>query len=363
METCVKREAEKMGFGNCPAINGRIFCEGSGRDILKLNMGLRTAERVMIVVAEGKTESFDELYERAFSADWKRFLPKDAKLLVSGKCVKSKLFSANSCQKIVKKAVVDKLGRQYAVNSLTETGAEAKIVFALHEDELLLTLDTSGEALHKRGYRDLSVQAPIKETIAAGIVMLSDWGFKCPLVDLCCGSGTIPVEAAMYAANIAPNKGRSFAFDKFENALSEKERNDIIEEFESKEYEGSYDILGRDIDSDCVSISVRHAKRAGVGDMVRFEKGDAADFRSEAKGGTIISNLPYGERLMTADELFRFNRSLGRTFSTLDYWSGYFLTASLVFEKEFGRPAAKKRKLYNGDIECRVYTYYRRCGK
>lgn len=349
-----------MGFGDCPAINGRVIFRGNGRDILKVNMGIRTAERILIIVSEGEACDFDALYELAYNVDWKGFLPVDAKLLVSGKCVKSKLSAVSACQKVIKKAVVDKLSKQYAINTLTERGMEAKIGFSIHEDKLLLTLDTSGEALHKRGYRDLSVPAPIKETIAAGLVMLSDWGFKYPFADVCCGSGTIPIEAALYAANIAPNLNRSFVVESMNGVVDDKTKRELKEEFISREYKGNYDILGRDINPECVSISVRHAKRAGVGNLVRFETGNVADFCHEKRHGTIISNLPYGERLMTAEELYNFHRDLAEGFFGLRSWSAYFLTASLVFQDEFGMKTNRTRKIYNGDIECRVYHYKRR---
>lgn len=361
METVLKREIEKAGFGSRAAINGKVLLDGTVEDILRLNMSLRTAERVFLVVAEGRVNSFDELYEIVYRVDWKRFIDVKGKVVVGGKCVKSQLSAVSACQKIVKKAIVDKLMKQYSVNSVSETGLRYDIGFSIHNDELVLTLDTSGDALHKRGYRDLSVPAPLKETIAAGMIMLSDWSFKSPLVDLCCGSGTIPIEAALYAKNKAPNLNRAFACEKWRGFVEQGDRERLIEELKSKEFvKTDYDILGRDIDPNCVSISERHARRAGVGNIVKFECGDLTSYSRRDEGGTIISNLPYGERLLTAKELTELHRGLRKAFNACPNWSGYFLTAAAIFEKEFGKRCDKERKVYNGDIECRIFMYLKR---
>ncbi|MEG1710470.1 MAG: THUMP domain-containing protein [Clostridia bacterium] len=210
VESVTKRELFKLGYGDCPAINGRIQLYGDEADILRLNVNLRTAERVMIVVKECTAETFDELFDAVISVQWKDYVARDGKIMVSGKSVKSKLFAISACQGIVKKAIAENLMKAYGDNFLSESGNAYGVEFALFEDKLTISINTSGEGLHKRGYRDLSVRAPLKETLAAATVMLSNWSFDKPLVDLFCGSGTIPIEAALYALNIAPNKERSY---------------------------------------------------------------------------------------------------------------------------------------------------------
>jgi len=361
VETVTKRELSLMGYGDCAAVNGKIRLTGSVEDIYKLNFALRTGERVLILLAERKVTTFDELYDAVKRIEWHRFIPVDGRVVVSGKCVKSTLFAVSACQRIVKKAIADNLCGKYKVNLLRENGCVFDVAFSIHEDILVVTLDTTGEGLHKRGYRDLSVAAPMKETLAAAVVMLSDWGYKLPLRDLFCGSGTIPIEAALYARNIAPNIDRKFACDDWKGFLNGEKRKIICEELKNKELtDRKYDIMGCDVNHDCVTISRRHAKRAGVADTVTFMDGDARAFSSGEKNGTIISNLPYGERLMSSKELSELYNDTGKMFRNLDNWSGHFLTSAVSFEKDFGRKCDKKRKLFNGDIECMLYMYLKK---
>ena len=235
VETVTKRELSLMGYGDCAAVNGKIRLTGSVEDIYKLNFALRTGERVLILLVERKVTTFDELYDAVKRIEWHRFIPEDGRVVVSGKCVKSTLFAVSACQRIVKKAIADNLCGKYKVNVLRENGCVFDVAFSIHEDILVVTLDTTGEGLHKRGYRDLSVAAPMKETLAAAVVMLSDWGYKLPLRDLFCGSGTIPIEAALYARNIAPNIDRKFACDDWKGFLNGEKRKIICDELKNKE--------------------------------------------------------------------------------------------------------------------------------
>ncbi|MEG2085891.1 MAG: class I SAM-dependent RNA methyltransferase [Clostridia bacterium] len=357
VESVTKRELFKLGYGDCPAINGRIQLYGDEADILRLNVNLRTAERVMIVVKECTAETFDELFDAVISVQWKDYIARDGKIMVSGKSVKSKLFAISACQGIVKKAIAENLMKAYGDNFLSESGNAYGVEFALFEDKLTISINTSGEGLHKRGYRDLSVRAPLKETLAAATVMLSNWSFDKPLVDLFCGSGTIPIEAALYALNIAPNKERSFDCQKW-GIISQQLSDRVYQEALDNEIKGKkFEICGYDIDDSVIGISLRHSRRAGVLDTLHFAKADMKCFYSTISGGTLISNLPYGERLLSEDEVRKLYGEFGDVYRRLDRWSLYAFTSCKTFEYDFGQYADKRRKLYNADLECCLYQY------
>lgn len=358
MEYVVKKEAQKLDFSNIEVSNGQVRFEGGFKDIAKANIYLRSAERVYLLVGEFEATDFDMLYERTKDLNWSELMPKSAEFPVSGNSVKSELHSVSTCQSIIKKAVVDNMKESYHKDWFKEDGPKYKIKFTIYKDEVLLMLDTSGEGLHKRGYRDLSTTAPLQETIAAGMINLSRWNKDRVLIDPFCGSGTIPIEAAMIAKNQAPGLYRNFAAERWPvfpvtawNEVKRKARSEI------KDVEPRL-IIGTDIDDNVVGIARHHAENAGVADIIHFQQKDFYDFSSSRKYGYVISNPPYGERSGEKDEVENLYKVMGEKFSKLDTWSFYILTTHQKFEKIYGEKASKRRKLYNGGLECQFYQYY-----
>ena len=358
MEYVVKKEAQKLDFSNIEVSNGQVRFEGGFKDIAKANIYLRSAERVYLLVGEFEATDFDMLYERTKDLNWSELMPKSAEFPVSGNSVKSELHSVSTCQSIIKKAVVDNMKESYHKDWFKEDGPKYKIKFTIYKDEVLLMLDTSGEGLHKRGYRDLSTTAPLQETIAAGMINLSRWNKDRVLIDPFCGSGTIPIEAAMIAKNQAPGLYRNFAAERWPvfpvtawNEVKRKARSEI------KDVEPRL-IIGTDIDDNVVGIARHHAENAGVADIIHFQQKDFYDFSSSRKYGYVISNPPYGERSGEKDEVENLYKVMGENFSKLDTWSFYILTTHQKFEKIYGEKASKRRKLYNGGLECQFYQYY-----
>ncbi len=358
VEKVLKSEIKRLGYGDCPVVNGALSMQGTPLDIARLNVNLRTADRVYIKVAEFNVETFDALFDGVKAIRWEDYLPEDACVVVNGKCVKSKLFAISSCQSLIKKSIADRLCQKYKINRLLEDGALYEIHFSLFKDVLSLCINTSGVGLHKRGYRDMVGIAPIKETLASALVLLSDYYKDRPFADPFCGSGTIVIETAKIALNIAGGIGRRFAFndwqnfDKtlFEQAYTEakdKERRDIKPE-----------IFGSDIDGKAVKLAERHAERAGVAKFVRFERCDAKNFRSDLENGTIVTNPPYGERVYDMKEAEQCYKSLSKAVAGLKGWSTFVITSAKSFEKHFGKKADRERKLYNSNRECRYYYYY-----
>lgn len=356
IESVTKKELANLGYGDNPAINGRFFLDGDVSDIAKLNINLRTAERVMVVVGSFRAETFDELFDGTKVCEWERFISVRGRIVVKGKSVKSKLFALSACQKIIKKAIAERFREKKGVSSLPEDGEDYTVEFSLFEDNVYLSLDTSGDALHKRGYRDLSVPAPIKETLAAAMVLLSGKRQGERLYDIFCGSGTIPIEAVMIERNIPVGLHRSFAYEKwmgFDNGETKDQREkgkDCIKKSEGKIF------YAADIDSSAVSMAVRHAKRAGVYGDIEFACDDMRKFR--ATEGIIVSNLPYGERLMNSKEIIGVYSDFGRAYKLCRNTGLCALTGSKAFERYFGKIADRKRKLYNADIECFLYMYF-----
>jgi len=358
MEYVVKKEAQKLGFSNIEVSNGQVRFEGEFKDIAKANIYLRSAERVYLLVGEFDATDFDMLYEKTRELNWSDLMPKNAEFPVSGNSVKSELHSVPTCQSIIKKAVVDNMKESYHKDWFKEDGPKYKIKFTIYKDKVLLMLDTSGEGLHKRGYRDLSTTAPLQETIAAGMINLSRWNKDRILIDPFCGSGTIPIEAAMIAKNQAPGLYRNFAAERWPifpvtawNEVKRKARSEI-EDIEPRL------IIGNDIDDNVVGIARHHAEKAGVSDIIHFQQKDFYNFSSSRKYGYVISNPPYGERSGEKEEVEKLYKIMGEKFSELNTWSFYILTTHQKFENIYGKEASKRRKLYNGGLECQFYQYY-----
>lgn len=356
LEAFCARELKRLGY-ETHTEDGRVMFSGDESAIAAANINLRTGERVLIKVGEFKAESFQELFENTKKLPWHIFIPLGGVFPVTGHSLKSQLASIPDCQKIIKKAIATELGREYGMDMLPETGDLFKIKFSIRKNIVTLMIDTSGDPLYKRGYRTESNMAPLRETIAAALVLLSFWKYETPLVDPFCGSGTILIEAAMFKRNIAPGINRSFAAEKFPYISSdiwERER----EKAKSAIRELPLRLYGSDIDSECLKIAENNARRAGVEDCISFSLADAADFVTPEKYGAVICNPPYGERLGEKKECEELYRKLGRAFSKNKNWSYYILTSHEGFEALYGRKADKKRKLYNGMIKCDVYQYF-----
>ena len=355
IEAVVKRELLRLGYEPSGANLGRIEFEGTFEDVLRANVFLRSANRVRIVLSKFKAETFDELFEGVFAMRWQDVLTKDAKIVVDAKSVKSKLFALSAVQSIVKKAIISKLSTVY--NCLfNESGAAYCIEAAIVDDVVTVTLDTSGEGLHKRGYRTYLGDAPIRETLAAAMIQLSVWNPDRPLIDPFCGSGTIPVEASLIGLDIAPGMNRNFACEQFANApkVREKVQEEALQRIKR---DRQLHISGFDINKDAIKLAFKHAERAGVKDNIHFQVQDMRDLSSKSAHGVIITNPPYGERLMKEDELKALYRDFGKVTAKLDEWCVYAITSYRAFEKYFGRRADKVRKLYNSELECNFYQY------
>jgi len=349
-------ELKRLDMNGVRAENGRVLFTGGVAEIARANINLRTGERVLLAVGETGAHSFDGLFEGVRAMPWERYIPIDGAFPVKGHSLGSKLHSIPDCQKIIKKAVVERLKSKYKVEWLKETSAKYQIQFAIMNDVAALYIDTSGAGLHKRGYRPTGNAAPLRETLAAAIVKLSRYRGREPVCDPFCGSGTIAIEAALAALKRAPGLNRGFAAQQWA-WVDGKIWKDAAEEAISREYRGAYDIWGGDIDRKCTEIAAENARRAGVSEFVRFETADAAGFRRETPGGLILTNPPYGERVMEHKEAEALYRRFGAAAGKLDGWKMYILSSHTEFERAFGKTAAKKRKLYNGMIKCDLFMY------
>ncbi|RLQ95243.1 THUMP domain-containing class I SAM-dependent RNA methyltransferase [Falsibacillus albus] len=358
LESLVAREVRELGY-ECEVENGKVIFEGDETAIARANLWLRTADRVKIKVGEFKAFTFDELFEKTKALEWEKFLPVDAEFPVQGKSVKSKLFSVSDCQAIVKKAIVERLKKHYRISSwLEENGSLFKIEVALHKDVATITIDTSGAGLHRRGYRTDQGEAPIKETLAAALVQLTNWTPDRPFVDPFCGSGTIPIEAALIGQNIAPGFNRDFLSETWSwipGKVWDEARNEIED---VAQYDRELDITGCDIDHRMVAISKENAFEAGLGEIIQFKQMQVRDFTTEKENGVIVGNPPYGERLGEKQEVENMYRLMGQAFQDLDTWSVYMLTSNENFEACYGKQATKKRKLFNGFIKTDYYQYW-----
>ncbi|CAM3892422.1 THUMP domain-containing class I SAM-dependent RNA methyltransferase [Mesobacillus zeae] len=358
LEAIVAKEVRALGY-ECEVENSRITFKGDELAIARANLWLRTADRVKIKAGEFKAYSFDELFERTKAIPWENFLPVNAEFPVSGKSQKSKLFSVSDCQAIVKKAIVERLRKHYKKTDwLEENGPLFKIEVSLVKDTAILTIDTSGSGLHKRGYRTGQGEAPLKETLAAALVLLTNWTPDRPFADPFCGSGTIPIEAALIGQNIAPGFNREFVSESWSwmsDSVWEQARNEAED---LAKYDQPLEITGSDIDHKMVAIAAENAFEAGLGDLVSFKQMRVQDFSPKKEYGVLVCNPPYGERIGEKKMVDQIYRELGETFSSFDTWSYYILTSNEHFEGLYGKPATKKRKLFNGFIRTDYYQYW-----
>ena len=358
LEAVVKREVLDLGFKNVQTDNAMITFEGDLSSIPKANLWLRSADRVLLKLGEFKALTFEELFEQTKSLPWEQWISQDGKFTVTGKSVKSKLFSVSDCQAIVKKAVVEKLKTKYKVEWFTETGPEFTIQVSLLNDIATLTIDTSGDGLHKRGYRERSVQAPIKETLAAALIMLSYWRKDRVLLDVFCGSGTIPIEAALIGKNIAPGLNRKFASESWPILGADLWKRERVSALQAIDQNVNLKIYGWDIDEEAIEIAKDNAYEAGVDDCIEFEAKELSSIDIKDNYGVIICNPPYGERLSQLSEVENLYKEMGKNFSKLDTWSKYIITSYEDFERLYGKKADKKRKLYNGRIKVDYFQYF-----
>lgn len=356
LEGLVSDELKRLDMQNVLAENGRVLFSGGDSALARANIRLACAERVQILAGEFSALSFDELFEGTKAIPWENYIPKDGMFPVKGHSINSKLFSIPDCQAIIKKATAERLKLKYKVNWLEETGAKYQIRFNIMKDKAYIYIDTSGVGLHKRGYRPEGNAAPLRETLAAAMVKLARFKGRDEFCDPFCGSGTIAIEAALAAKNRAPGINRRFEAEGWPNipkSVWEEERKAARE----GEYSGEYRIWGGDIDIQSVEAAKRNAQKAGVSEIVRFETADALKFSRETKGGLIITNPPYGERIMEKEEAEALYRGFGKAFGGLDGWKLYLLSSHTEFERSFGKIADKKRKLYNGMIKCDLFMY------
>ncbi len=353
-------ELRRLDLPDVRAENGRVLCGGSLSDIPRLNLNLRTGERVLLVLGSFPAADFDSLFEGVKALPWEDFIPKNGAFPVKGHSLNSALHSIPACQSIVKKAVAARLGGAYGLETLPEDGPLFQLQFSLMKDVATLMLDTSGQGLHKRGYRAVGVVAPLRETLAAAMVLLSRYRGRDPFRDPFCGSGTIAIEAALIAKNRAPGLDRSFSAQKWP-WLPAQAWLDGAGEAMDREYDGTYDIWGGDIDPAAVAIARSNAEKAGVEELVRFDVADATAFHPDAPKGRIVTNPPYGERIMERREAEGLYAAFGQAYETLPPgWELFLLSSHTEFERTFGHPADKKRKLYNGMIKCDLFQYGKR---
>ena len=355
-------ELRRMNLENVRVENGRVLFSGDERAMAKANIGLRTGERVLIVLADFPARTFEELFQGVYRANLEDFIPKDGAFPVKGHCLNSQLMSVPDCQAIVKKAACKRLGEKYGVSWLPETGAKYQLQFSLMNDRVQLYLDTSGPGLHKRGYRANGNDAPLRETLAAAMVTLTRYRGREFLWDPFCGSGTIPIEAALIARNQAPGMYRRFSSEAFA-WVDPKIWGEVRSAFREKEFKGNYRILGSDNDPKCVSLAMANARKAGVDKLITFQDGDATKMSLPTDSGILICNPPYGQRMLEQQSAQRLYAALGRHLKYADGWKKYIITSEPEFEHYFGKRADKKRKLYNGMIKCDYYMYLGETGK
>ena len=357
LEKLVSDEVKRLGLQEVQAENGRILCRGTLADAARLNLNLRCGARVLLVLGRFPARSFEELFQGTRAIAWEDYLPENAAFPVKGYSISSQLHSVPACQSIIKKAMVERMKAHYHREQFPEDGVKYQVRFSLFKDEAALCLDTSGEGLYKRGYRAVGVEAPLRETLAAAMVLLSRYRGKDPLCDPFCGSGTIPIEAALIAKNRAPGLDRSFDAQRWA-FLPAKVWMDAADEAMDKEFHGHYDIWGGDIDPSAVDLARHNAELAGVEDCIRFEVADAGKFHRDSEYGQLVTNPPYGERLLEKKEAEELYRVFGAALRDLPpKWRVLVLSSHTEFERCFGKQAGKKRKLYNGMIKCDVFMY------
>ena len=358
LEGILGEEIEALGYRRIETIDGRITFKGGADAIARSNLWLRTAERVFIKVGGFHAETFDDLFEGTKALDWSEFIGPDDAFPVKGHSIRSKLYGIPGCQSIVKKAIVDSLGSEYGITQFPEEGTRLQIEFFILNNEVSMLLDTTGVGLHKRGYRTEANGAPLKETLAAALVKLSRPREEVLLYDPFCGSGTIPIEAALIMTNTAPGINRTFAAEEYDCLphdvwrLAREEAHDLRQDTR-------FEAQGSDIDPECVRTSIANVRRAGVDNIVKIFRRDALKIVKEDRRGTIVCNPPYGERLMEKNDARELYRNMGKVFSGLAPWQIYILAADEDFPKLYGKRPDKVRKLYNGMIKCNYYQYFK----
>lgn len=358
VESIVARELKHLGYEDTFTDNGKIYFNGDFEALCRANLWLRTAGRVYALIGEFNATTFDDLFEATIALPWEDWLPKNAEFPVTGNCVKSTLMSVPDCQSIIKKAIVERLKKVYKLNIFPETGPRHHINFTITKDKVVLGLDSTGDGLHKRGYRSLAYSAPLKETLAAAMIKISRWSPGRDLIDPLCGSGTIPIEAALMAMNKAPGLDRTFDCQEWP-IIPKKVWESVLDEARSV-IKPINEILiqGFDNNPEAVSMSQYHAKRAGVSEAVHFQVRDMKEISSKAKYGFVITNPPYGQRIGEKKENSILYRDMGESFKRLPTWSFYVINADPDFEKDFGKKSDKNRKLFNGGLLCYYYQYF-----
>lgn len=359
LEAVLKKEIYDLGYEIVSVEDGKVTFEGDAEAICRANINLRTAERVLLKVGQFQACTFTELFDQVTELRWEDYIPKDGKFWVTkANSVNSKLFSSSDIQSIVKKAIVERLKQKYHVNWFSEQGCEYPIRVTIMKDIVTVSLDTTGDSLHKRGYRPASGKAPISETLAAALIKLTPWNKDRIFVDPFCGSGTFPIEAAMMAANIAPGVNREFTAEKWENVIPKNEWYMAVEEAnDGVDMDITADIQGFDLDENVIKIARQNAKNAGVDKLIHFQTRDVKNLSHSKKYGFIVTNPPYGERLEEKEALPALYAALGRQFANLDSWSAYVITSYHDIEKYFGRKADKNRKIYNGMLKTYFYSF------
>jgi len=359
LEAVLKREIIDLGYEIAEVEDGRVTFYGDAEAVCRANIFLRTAERVLLKVGSFRAETFEELFDKTKEIPWEEYIPKDGKFWVAkAASVKSKLFSPSDIQSIMKKAMVRRLAEHYHMEWFPEDGAPYPVRVFLKKDIVTVGIDTSGVSLHKRGYREVSGKAPITETLACALIMLTPWKRDRIFVDPFCGSGTFPIEAAMMAANIAPGVNRSFTAEQWTNLIPKKMWYDIADEANDQiEHDIDVDIQGYDIDGSVIKIARRNAREAGVEHLIHFQERDVKALSHPKKYGFIVTNPPYGERLEEKKNLPGLYASFGESFRKLDSWSAYMITSYEDAERFFGRKADKNRKIYNGMLKTYFYQF------
>ena len=355
----MKKELRALGFSSPKAIDGGVTLTGTEDDVARLNVFLSCADRVYLKLTSFHATTFDELFDGVSAFPFGDLLPFNAKIIVNGKSKQSALFALSSCQSIIKKAIVTTLSRRYKRKLLPENGEAYRFEFSLVRDECTLYLNTSGDGLHKRGWRDLVWEAPIKETLASALLSFSDFTPETPFCDPFCGSGTIAIEAARKALGIAPGRDRTFDFVKWDFFPEESYKHALQEAKDNEKVRQNIEIHASDVNKKAIDLARHHAQNAGVADKIRFSVLDATTLTLPLSGGTIVTNPPYGERLLDQKDVRALYAAFAGAYRALDHWSLYLITAYRDFEKAFGIHADKKRKLYNSGIECCLYSYFR----
>jgi len=359
LESVVADEIKALGYENITVENGRVTFTGNEEAICKCNLWLRCADRVYLKMGSFKATTFEQLFQQTKALPWADIIPEDGEFPVAdAKSVNSKLFSLSDIQAITKKAVVESMKGTYSKEWFAETGAKYPIHVSILKDMVTVSIDTSGAGLHKRGYREGFGDAPIKETLAAGLIIISKWKSDIALIDPFCGSGTIPIEAAMIGANIAPGLSRSFVSEKWDMIPDGMWKRVKKEAYEAIDYDVEMSIEGYDIDGRLIKSAMQNAENAGVDEHIHFQARPVQELSSSKKYGKIICNPPYGERMSERESVLRLYEDMGKAFAKLDTWSYYVITSSEDFERSFGKKSSKNRKLYNGRIKCYYYQYF-----